>query len=211
VTWEHLQQRYGYFRDANFKVRTDFYLDPPCNLAEFKRISQASIHFEPILHMMMSNVDPNREAARSGIDTRFMRDTPGQAHLSRREATMTVEDMTSFRDLLGLRGDMSTSNTWAISLRPHSYEPSYAFRIAPQSRTVDDVIQWAEFAMSFVEASLSCALCQLLRFPPDHAGLHRFLARRGRGTEAMYNRNTMLTRKFEGGRGSGRGGGDPSS
>lgn len=201
TTWNHLQQRYGYFNNINFTIRTDFYLDPACSLAEFKQISQASIHFEQVLQVMMANLAADRSEAARATETRFMRETPGQGHLSRSEATMAVQSMTSFRELFALRQDMSTCNTWAISLKPYTYEPSYAFRVAPQSQTVNDAIQWSEFAMSFVEASLSCALPQLQRLPPNHAGLNRFLAGRNRGTESMYDRNTVLTRRFEAGPG----------
>lgn len=162
---------------------------------------------------MTSNLDPNRSAAGSAIETRSMREILGQGHLSRREAIMAVQSMTSFRDLFGLRNDPNTfnTNTWAIDIKPQTNAPSYPFCVAPQSQTVNDAIEWAEFWMSFVEASLSCALPQLLRLPPTHAGLHRFLAGRNRGTVSVHDRNTLLTRRFESERESGRGDGDHDS
>jgi hypothetical protein len=211
TTWNHLQQRYGYFNHINFRIRTDVYLDPVCSLAEFKQISQASIHFEPILQMMTVNLQPNRLTTDAVTDTRFIRNPPGKP-FSRREAITAVQSTTSWGDLLGLREDMGTSNTWAISLRPFPSDPSYAFRVAPQCRTVDDVIEWADFAISFVEASLSCALSQLLRLPSTNAGFHRFLAGRNRGIMSVYDRNTILTRKFGSSQESdGEGGDDPAS
>lgn len=130
--------------------------------------------------------------------TGYWRESPSLATKSRREAILAIEDVAISEELLALRGGLAAASSWATNIRSDKYNMPQVFRNAPAINTADDLIEWAEFLVSFVEASFSCPLPQLLRFPPNHHGLKGFLAGRGKGVRASYDGETMLTRKFHG-------------
>jgi hypothetical protein len=198
VTWNFFRQRYGCLDGGNFRTKTEILLEPPSDLAEFKRTSQAVIHFKPILDMFVSNLDPGREAARSGTEVGDLH--PENSPRARREAIMAIEDI---RDTQALRRNVGYASSWALADRIRFSQYREVFCVAPHSKTADDVIFWAEFAMTFVEASISCEVSQLLRFPPNQIGLSLFLANRGWGTENLYRQNVRLIRLFRGESGRG--------
>ena len=129
---------------------------------------------------------------------RYWRSSPELANKTRRDAILYIENIPSSQELLQLRGSLGNANSWSTGIQCIYYRQPQVFRNAPQIESADDLVQWGEFVIPFVEASLSCALPQLLRFPPNQIGLNRFLFGRGRGTEALYNNRVRLTRMFHG-------------
>lgn len=198
ATWRFLHQHYGFLGHGTFTTETLIHLDPKCNLREFKRLIQATIHFEPVLDTILSNHNHSTETTAPAHHPSYWRTSPELANKSRHEAILHIENIANLQELLHLRGILGTANSWSTSIQSNYYCPSEVFRNAPQIRTADDLVQWGEFAMSFVEASLSCTLPRLLRFPADQIGLNRFLRGRGRGTEALYDGHARLTRMFHG-------------
>jgi len=150
--------------------------------------------------MFVSNLDPNRGATRSGTGRE---DLPQENSLRTGfEAMLAVEQARNFMTLLPLRRFKNTTgndSAWALGVNIHFLELEEMFCQAPHSKTADDVIFWADFAMTFVEASLACELSRLRRFPPNPIGLSVFLAGRGGGTENIFREsNVSLIRMFRG-------------
>ncbi|KAF7504954.1 hypothetical protein GJ744_001535 [Endocarpon pusillum] len=198
ATWHFLRQHYGFLSRGTFMTETQILVDPKCNLGGFKRISQATIHFEPVLDTILSNHNHSTETTAPAHPPSYWRGGPKMAHKSRHEAILYIENITHLQELLHLRGMLGTADSWSTSIQSNNHSASEVFRNGPQIRTADDLVQWGEFAMSFVEASLSCTLPRLLAFPPDQIGLNRFLRGRGRGTEALYDGRVRLTRMSHG-------------
>jgi hypothetical protein len=155
----------------------------------------------------VSRLDPDTGATRPGTRRGDLQQENGLR--IRREAMLAVEQARDFLALLGLRRIANrgcNASVWALGIELQYPGLAEIFRIAPHSKTADDVIFWGEFAMSFVEASLSCGLSRLHRFPPNPIGLSVFLAGRGGGTENLWLENIRLVRLFrsEVGRGEAR-------
>jgi hypothetical protein len=131
VAWAFLRQHFGYFRGADFRTQTNIEMDPSCNPAELNRINQAIIHFEPVLDMLTSNLDPNRGSAGSNTNRGhgYWRNEPYLTNRTRREAIQVIEQSTASQQSLNSQSPRVFCND-------------------PHPKTVDDLIQWAEFQVS---------------------------------------------------------------
>ena len=167
---------------------------PPLNLAEIKRTAQAMIYFETLLGALEGEhtrvPHPNRE-----------RDIENLRRLRRADeaASIQLEEKSSLDDVMSAMEAGARHRDGTCGRVDCEYGRQHAEFVicSPRGRdTGEDLIEFAEFALFFVEAALSCPLGQLRCFPPTFQGLRSFMVGRGRAAESLHDGGVLLNMPF---------------
>jgi Putative amidoligase enzyme len=181
ATWGYLRQHYEITADFQCGTHIHVSFEPPGQyIAEdIRRIARCVIHFEPAIEALMPlNRRQNVYVKSNWLEGELL----GKAYKSRRESIAAIDE----------EGDMSR----VIALMQHSSDRDYCwnflnlckgkatieFRKPPPSTTSEEALSWAEFAMSFIQASVKHGTPnRLQRVPSTVGGLRWFLDQAYRG------------------------------
>lgn len=174
ATWKYLKHGYAVTAGCDCATHIHLSVEGGYSLNELKRIAQSVIHFEPAFEALVS---PERRAgslqhARSSwLDSHHL----ALFSRSRQHSIMFIDSLTDFYTLATVMNpDGERSYGWNF----RSIEKYYTveFRKPQASTTADEVLGWAELAMSFIQASLRYgSIEKLSRVPSTVGGLRWFL------------------------------------
>ncbi|KAF7510227.1 hypothetical protein GJ744_006923 [Endocarpon pusillum] len=193
-TWNYLQQYYKITEDDSCATHIHVSVEGGYSFEEIKRVARSAIHFEAAVEALVPSV-------RSGGICEWAKSSwLDSEHLAledrSRERSMifldTVNDFYSFLSVMNPDGERGY--TWNF----HSIEKFYTieFRKPPASITANEVLSWAELAMSFVQASIKHgSLEKLRRIPSTIGGLCWFLEQ---CNVPGFNEHHRLNRFWEG-------------
>ena len=174
ATWKYLKNQYHVTANDRCSTHIHISLDPFYTAPEIKRIAQACIHFEPAFEALV----PKTRRQNSYVKSNWL-DSPSLAreNKSRSQLIAEIEGQVNAENVTRLmqRGkDRDFSwNFWAL-FRKRTIE----LRKPPGSTTPEEVLGWAELAMSFIQASVKYEnTVQLQKVPATVGGLRWFLSR----------------------------------
>ncbi len=156
---------------------------PKLTLRDFGQIAQALIHFEPTLELLVPNRSTVKRNWRDG-------DKFGKENRSRPQSIAAIEDFVSRleesnpRHWEQLRAFLTPSapqdpGEWVWNLLSGSERGMDIRRVATVPRA-GDAVNWPEFVLSFVQASIACKSPQQLQsFECSPEGLRCFLSGTG--------------------------------
>jgi Putative amidoligase enzyme len=174
ATWNYLKIHYHITTNDECSTHIHISLDPCYSGDEIKRIAQAIIHFEPALEAL---VPPTR---RGNVYTKSnWLDSPTLQRANKSRSQL-IDDIkranyasTAVRLMQNTDDRDYSWNFWSI----YSKE-TIEFRKPPASTTAEEALAWAEFAISFIQASIMYEDTTLLqKIPPTIGGLRWFLSR----------------------------------
>lgn len=173
ATWKYLKDHYKITANENCSTHIHISLDPFFTLPEIKRIAQAVIHFEPAIEAL---VPPDRRE-NAYVKSNWL-DSPILTHKnrSRSEVIAVIEAQENVDKLVGLFQRDNRNYAWNFSAL--FQKKTIEFRKPPASTTPEEVLSWAELALSFIQASIRCdSAKQLQKVPPTIGGLRWFVSR----------------------------------
>lgn len=141
-------------------------LDPIYTLPEIKRVAQAVIHFETAFEALVPAVRRNNHFVKSN-----WLDSSSLVIENKTRSQIITEIDEQIRDdevalLIQKRGDRDYAwNFWALFTKR-----TIEFRKPPASTTSEEVLAWAELAISFIQASIKCESAQKLQMIPATIG-----------------------------------------
>jgi Putative amidoligase enzyme len=146
-------------------------LDPFYTTLEIKRIAQAIIHFEPAFEALVPPVRRENLYAKSNwLDS----PTLAREDKSRSQLITDIEeavDAEAVIRLIQMPDRHYAWNLWALSSKE-----TIEFRKPPASSTPEEVLSWAELAMSFIQASVKYKSTEILqKVPATVGGLRWFI------------------------------------
>lgn len=167
-TWNYLQQYYNITGDDSCATHIHVSVEGGYSFEEIKRVARSAIHFEAAFDALVPSVrrGGNCEWAKSSwLDSEHL----ALKDRSREQSMIfldTVNDFFSFLSVMNPDGERGY--TWNF----HSIEKFYTieFRKPPASITANEVLSWAELAMSFVQASIRYGSLEKLRRVPSNIG-----------------------------------------
>jgi Putative amidoligase enzyme len=173
ATWNYLQSNYDITTNKNCATHVHVSVEGGYSLEELKCVAQSAIHFEAAFDALVPEHrrDPLGFARSSWIESHEFA-VKGR---SRAQSILMINQVPDFQSLLALMNPGGTRfcgwNFLSI-LKYYTIE----FRKPPASRTADEALAWAEFAMSFVQTSIRFGTPERLRLvPPTVGGLRWFL------------------------------------
>lgn len=192
ATWTYLLKYYTIIPEASSECGTTIQISHgrDCTLPELKKIAAAIIHFEPVLSVL---VNQREEAAKTNngsstpIIKRNWRDNPrlgaGKAKLTRPQSIAAIESIQpnlKLGDIAPLLELVQPGNDeeYAWVLYRVAFDRVIQYRQAPACESGDDVIMWADLAVSFIEGALAYRSTGggVQRIAPNHQGLRYFLS-----------------------------------
>jgi Putative amidoligase enzyme len=200
VTWRYLLKNYDIADSTLASTHIHIGLETGYTFAEVKQIAQAVIHFESAFEGLV----PRARRGNHYVKSNWL-DAPGlgRANKSRSESIATIEAVPHPRALLELLHPMDPSGSchdrcYGWNFYSWLEKRSIEFRKPPASMSAKEVLSWAELAMSFVQAAISCNSSQeLQRIPPTGGGLRYFL-RKYASDEPGVNEPGRLERLWRG-------------
>lgn len=174
ATWKFLQQHYHLTGDECCSTHVHVSVEGGYSLDEIKRVAQASIHFEPALDAL---IPPHRRGGNCEFTKSSWLDSDHFALESRArlQSVAYIDKITDFHSLLLV---MNPDNDKKYGWNFHSIKTYYTieFRKPQASTMVNEVLSWAELAMSFVQAAIQHGSPhKLAKVPPTVGGLRWFL------------------------------------
>lgn len=169
--WKYLLDHYNVTGNNCCDTRVHVSQRPVFNLQEATRIAQAVIVFEPAIEAMV----PDRRGHRDVKSNWLHSDNFATLGKSRADSVLLLE--TNDRvDELGKVMQQSEDGFFAWNFEAMALEERrIEFRKPGISTTHRQVIGWADFTMSFIQASMQCPRERLLRVPSSVGGLRWFL------------------------------------
>jgi hypothetical protein len=187
ATWGYLTQHYKVEANPVLGSQIDVSLAPHYTLTDLRRIASSAIHFEPALEALLSKHrdrhpdthGPGNPNARSNwLDSPLL----ARHGFSRSHSVAAVENAADEEAVIRLMtGPKEPNNPWANgsyawSFLDFSRNHVIGFRKPPTPLSSNDVLSWAEFTMTFIQASIRTGSAAALReFPSDLSGLRSFL------------------------------------
>jgi hypothetical protein len=146
-------------------------MDPFYTTLEIKRIAQAIIHFEPAFEALVPPIRRENFFAKSNwLDS----PTLAREDKTRSQLINDIEEASDAKAITKLI--QKTDRHYAWNLWALSDKKTIEFRKPPASTTPEEVLSWAELAMSFIQASVKYKSTELLeRVPATVQGLHWFI------------------------------------
>lgn len=168
ATWRYLELGYEITEDADCSTHVHISVEGGYSLEELKRIAQCVIHFEPAFEAL---VPPQRRGGECASAKSIWLDSDHLAYQNRsRDASIrfieTLTDFYTFSTVMNPDRD----RTYGWNFRSIEKYYTVEFRKPPGSTTADQVLGWAELAMSFVQASLRLGSIEKLRKVPSTVG-----------------------------------------
>jgi hypothetical protein len=174
AVWNFIQQNYKITGSGLCATHIHISIDPDHTLRDIKRLAQAVIQFEPALEALVPPERRHNVFAKSN-----WLDSPGLGRkgLSRRDSITAVGQASDFDQLMALLQPLhELDREFAWNFYPlFTDTKTIEFRKPPVSVTQDEALSWAEFAISFVHASIRCESSNLLKIPSNIGGLRWFL------------------------------------
>jgi Putative amidoligase enzyme len=178
ATWRYLLKSYDIAESTLASTHIHIGLDTGYTFAEVKQTAQAVVHFESAFEVLV----PRARRGNHYVKSNWL-DAPGlgRANKSRSESIATIEAVIYPRALLEVLHPMDPSGSchdrcYGWNFYSWLEKRSIEFRKPPASMSAKEVLSWAELAMSFVQAAISCKSSQeLQRIPPTVRGLRYFL------------------------------------
>ena len=192
ATWTYLTNHYEITANDNCSTHIHISLDPALSLLEVKRIAQAVIHFEPAFEALVPPARRENDYVKSNwLDS----PTLTQGDKSRSEVISAIEAEGDTNGLVKLMQSKDNRNFgwnfWSLFSKG-----SIELRKPPASTTPEEVLSWAELALSFVQTSIECGSAQQLqKVPPTIGGLRWFLLQ---STIPGMNEPARMHRLWEG-------------
>jgi hypothetical protein len=195
--WRFLGQNYhlGESEYPEHGTRIDIDHLPPLNFREHKRVMQGFLYFDPVLATVMPEAPKGRKCCQG-----WNGDVPVVPHAeSASHAVRAIEnaaDLAAFNKIIAEITDR-LEYRWSFVDLGRTRRKWIHFWYAPTCKTAAEVIEWTEFALSFVESCLACtSAAALLRLPRNKEGLRTFMTRRVNGYEELYGNDVILTTNF---------------
>jgi Putative amidoligase enzyme len=174
ATWKFLKANYKITSDVSCSTHIHVSLMMQYSLEQVQRIAAAAIHFEEAVEALV----PESRRINGSCRSSYINGPAGKVkQRSRGSLIAAIENTNNVSSVVGLMqhpGD----KFYCWNFLPHFELGTIEFRKPPPSETLADALGWAEFAINFVQASLSCGTSDKLRnFQPNVGGLRRFLRR----------------------------------
>lgn len=173
ATWNYLQGRYEIIDTQDCGTHVHISVEGGYSLEELKRVAQAALYFETSFDALV----PQHRRKQSDYARSVWVDSPDLAAngVSRIEAMLMISQITDLHKLLSL---MNPNFRRGFSWNFRSIIKYYTveFRKPPASKTAQEALNWAEFAMTFVQTAIRYGtLERLVVIPPTVGGLRWFL------------------------------------
>lgn len=173
MTWDHLREHYHILPNDQCATHIHISLTPHYNLDHLKRIASAIIYFEPAFEALVPEARRGNEWARS-----IWLESPnlawkGKSRSESIEAIQQAPNEISLISLLQTFNDAKYSwNFWSLTTSKHTIE----YRQPPASAKADEVLSWAELALTFIQVSMiHGSAASLHSFPANLKGLRWYL------------------------------------
>jgi Putative amidoligase enzyme len=173
ATWKYLTDHYNVSTTYKCSTHIHISLDPFYTTLEIKRIAQAVIHFETAFEALVPPVRRSNSYAKSNwLDSPYL----ANEDKSRSQLITEIEKMPMADEVTRLmqkgRDRDYAWNFWAIFGKR-----TIEFRKPPASTTAEEVLSWAELALSFIQASVKYESTEKLqRIPATVGGLRWFVS-----------------------------------
>ncbi len=188
ATWEYLLQHYHVAPNPVLDSQTDIMLAPHYTLSDLRRIASSAIHFEPAIEALLpehrhrhpDTHNPGDPKVRSNwLDSPFL---VRQAK-SRCQSIAAIEIAPDREAVVRLMtGPENKADPWSNRSYAWIFSDLFdnnmiGFRKPPAPSSANDVLNWAEFLITFIQAAIHSGTSTSLRgFPSDLRGLRSFLA-----------------------------------
>lgn len=188
ATWEYLLQHYHVAPNPVIGSQIDIMLAPSYTLSDLRQIASSAIYFEPAIEALLpghghrhpDTQGPRIPHARSNwLDSPFL----ARRGKSRAQSIAAIEIAPDKEAVIRLMtGPRSEANPWLNRSYAWIFSDLFnnnmiGFRKPPTSSSANDVLNWAEFLITFVQAAVEFGSGASLRaFPSDLRGLRSFLA-----------------------------------
>lgn len=180
-TWGYLQRHYDITKTSHCATHIHVSFESPSvyTADDIRRIARAVIHFEPALEAL---VPQSRRGNRFAKSNWLQGQCLGYEELSRTESIAAIDeiplvnDQEDIRRVVELMQDVDDRDyCWNFVNLRRSRE-TIEFRKPPGSASAAEALSWAEFAMSFVQASVKHGTRDRLeKIPSNVGGLKWFL------------------------------------
>lgn len=162
-------------------------------LPQIKRLAQAVIHFECAVEVLMPAHRRGNEYAKSNwIDNLLLRGN------SRDKCMLQVEDCISIGEVIA-RINPGRDRYFGVNFMALGKYKTVEFRRGAGSSNVDEVFQWVEFALTFLQASMALStVSDFHNFSPNVGGLQAFFKNARRVVDPGMNQPKYLDVLFKG-------------
>ncbi|KAF7503976.1 hypothetical protein GJ744_002950 [Endocarpon pusillum] len=188
ATWEYLLQHYHVAANPILGSQFDILLAPHYTLHDLRRIASSAIHFEPAIEALLPETrhrHPETQGPRTpGARSNWL-DSPSLARQgkSRLQSIAAIEIAPDKETVIRLMtGPKNEADPWSNRSYAWSFLNLFennmiGFRKPPTSLNANDVLDWAEFLITFIQAAVHFGSgLSLRRFFSDLRGLGSFLA-----------------------------------
>lgn len=197
ATWHFLKRHYEITEHVYYGTHIHVSAEGGYSLQEMKRIAQCIIHFEPAFDALVPEYrrgGNNLFAKSNWVDGYDL----AKANRSRAQSIGfigSIDNLGTFLAVMNPDGDKKFA--WNFeSLRKYW---TIEFRQPPVCTRVDQVLSWAEFAMSFIQSSIRYGCPEkLLRVPSTIGGLRWFLEQSNVPTMNQHSRLDRLWKDSSG-------------
>ena len=171
--WDYLAEDYLVGGDNRCGTHIHVSMEPRFTAQELKRIAQAVIHFEPAFEVLVPQSRRGNQYARSNwLECPDL----GPSSKSRLDSILALNRLPDYdeRAIIQIFSDRRYSWSFMTML----YYSTVEFRKPPFSTTAAECLQWAELALSFIQACVRYpSVDALCRVPPNVHGLRWFVSR----------------------------------
>jgi Putative amidoligase enzyme len=176
-TWKFLQKYYEITTNDNCGTHIHISIRRGFSLSDMKRIGQCVIHFEPAIEALVPRERRGNNYMKSNWldNARF-----GLHNQSPRQAIRQIEQAQTRQDVVELMSPGVSDNYFAWNFKSLQRLRTIEFRKASPSKTAQEALMWAEFAMTFILSAMQTddTIRYLNHTPPNVAGLRRFLSQK---------------------------------
>ena len=189
-----MSQRYIVSGNASCSTHVHISLSRGFTTSDLKRIAQAIIYFEPAFEVLVPLQRRGNEYSRSNwIDNRHL----GYKNLSREQSIALIESLHTVDAVVDIMNpDQSKYFGWNF-LAIKTFR-TIEFRRGAVSLSANDVLMWAELAMSFILAAVAPHPDKLQRYPATAGGLRSFIQNARLPVSPGTHEPSFLDRLFDG-------------
>ena len=171
--WWYLKSKYNITTNDTCSTHIHISLDPIYTTPELKRIASAIIHFEPAFEALVPEVRRNNCYVKSNwLDSPYLKD----GNKTRSQLISQFEAQTRNNGIASLMQTLFDRdyawNFWAL-YRKRTIE----FRKPPACTAPEEILAWAELALSFIQAPVHCDSTERFQnVPATIGGLRWFVS-----------------------------------
>ncbi|KAJ5143945.1 uncharacterized protein N7515_002732 [Penicillium bovifimosum] len=192
--WHFLLQRYIVSGNVNCSTHVHISLSRGFTVSDLKSIAQAIIHFEPAFEVLVPTERRGNEYARSNwIDNPNF----GYRNFSRQQSIDLVERLRTADEVIDIMNPNQSKYFGWNFLSIKTYR-TIEFRRGAVSLSADDVLMWAELAMSFILAAVTPRHDRLQQYPASVGGLKAFILKASLRSSPGMHDSSLLDRLFHG-------------